>query len=73
MSEAIIHCWADVPADFPMDKLERRRVIGTQAMISHSYWKPAATRSVHSETGRSVVVDDLTIALLQVGGDGFKY
>lgn len=34
MTDAIIHSWADLPADFPMEKLERRRVIGTQAMIS---------------------------------------
>ena len=34
MTDAIIHRWADLAADFPMDKLERRRVIGTQAMIS---------------------------------------
>lgn len=29
------HSWADLPMDAPMPNLERRRVIGAQAMISH--------------------------------------
>jgi hypothetical protein len=32
-----------------------------------------ATRYVHPETGRSVVVDDETKEVIHVGGDGFKY
>jgi len=32
-----------------------------------------ATRYVHSQTGRSVVVDDVTKEVLHVGGDEFKY
>lgn len=32
-----------------------------------------ATRHVHPETGRSVVVDDVTKEVLHVGGNGFKY
>ena len=32
-----------------------------------------ATRYVHPETGRSVVVDDATGEVFHVGGDGFKY
>lgn len=32
-----------------------------------------ATRYVHPETGRSVIVDDVTKEVLHVGGDGFKY
>ncbi len=33
----------------------------------------SATRYVHPETGRSVVVDNVTGEVLHVGGDGFKY
>ena len=33
----------------------------------------AATRYVHPQTGRSVVVDNVTNEVLHVGGDGFKY
>ena len=33
----------------------------------------SATRYVHPETGRSVVIDDVTREVLHVGGDGFKY
>lgn len=32
-----------------------------------------ATRYVHPETGRSVVVDNVTREVIHVGGDGFKY
>ncbi len=33
----------------------------------------AATRYVHPQTGRSVVLDNVTKEVLHVGGDGFKY
>lgn len=33
--EPAVHTWADLPVDRPMDLLERRRVIGTRAMLSH--------------------------------------
>ena len=33
----------------------------------------SATRYVHPETGRSVVIDDTTREIIHVGGDGFKY
>ena len=33
----------------------------------------AATRYVHPETGRSVVVDNVTKEIIHIGGDGFKY
>jgi hypothetical protein len=32
-----------------------------------------ATRYVHPETGRSVVLDDATGEVIHVGGDGFIY
>jgi hypothetical protein len=32
-----------------------------------------ATRFVHPETGRSVVIDNVTRDVIHVGGDGFKY
>ena len=34
-SKANSYCWANLPKDTPMALLERRRVIGAQAMISH--------------------------------------
>lgn len=33
----------------------------------------SATRYVHPETGRSVVVDDVTREVIHVGGNGFRY
>lgn len=35
MPSASHHRWSDLPADRPMALLERRRVIGEKAMISH--------------------------------------
>ncbi|MFV0332769.1 MAG: colicin E5-related ribonuclease [Tropicimonas sp.] len=32
-----------------------------------------ATRYVHPQTGRSVIIDDATGGIIQVGGDGFKF
>lgn len=32
-----------------------------------------ATRYIHPETGRSVVIDDVTGDVIHVGGDGFTY
>jgi hypothetical protein len=32
-----------------------------------------ATRYVHPQTGRSVVLDNITREVLQVGGDGFLF
>lgn len=32
-----------------------------------------ATRYVHPETGRSVVIDNTTKEIIHVGGDGFVY
>ena len=33
----------------------------------------SASRYVHPSTGRSVVVDDVTLEVIHVGGDGFLY
>jgi hypothetical protein len=32
-----------------------------------------AMRYVHPETGRSIVIDDVTKEVIHVGGDAFKY
>ena len=32
-----------------------------------------ATRYVHPQTGRSVVIDDVMREVIHVGGNGFKY
>lgn len=42
---------------------DRRCVVGGEGI----------TRYVHPETGRSVVVDDVSKEVIHVGGDGFKY
>lgn len=44
----------------------------TPGMRTHGKRGPA-TRYVHPETGRSVVVDDASGEVFHVGGDGFVY
>ena len=39
---------------------------------NHKTGNPA-TRYVHPTTGRSVIIDDVTKGVIQVGGDGFKF
>ena len=34
LQNAVCYRWADLPTDRPMDRLQRRRIIGEQAMIS---------------------------------------
>ena len=34
LQDAVCYRWADLPTDRPMDRLQRRRIIGEQAMIS---------------------------------------
>ena len=35
MTEPLHHRWQDLPEDCPMPLLSRRRVVGSQAMLSH--------------------------------------
>jgi hypothetical protein len=48
---------------------------GSQAYPATNQINPAhtASRYVHPTTGRSVVVDDVTMEVIHVGGDGFLY
>lgn len=34
LQDAVCYRWADLPVDRPMDNLQRRRIIGEQAMLS---------------------------------------
>ncbi|MCP3978516.1 MAG: cupin domain-containing protein [bacterium] len=34
MSGALVHRWSDLESDRPMEKIERRRVVGERAMLS---------------------------------------
>lgn len=47
-SRAIKRTWAELPKDFPMPLLERRRVIGERMMISEVLLKPGCLVPVHS-------------------------
>lgn len=46
---------------------------GKQYPATNNQTGGAATRYVHPETGRSVVIDNSTKGIIHVGGDGFIY
>jgi len=46
--EARLYRWSELPTDVPMALLERRRVIGRQAMISHVLLKKGCFVPAHS-------------------------
>ncbi len=41
-------CWSELPVDRPMALLERRRIIGEQAMISHITLRKGCAVPMHS-------------------------
>ena len=52
---ATIHRWESMPFDAPMDLLERRRVIGSQAMISHVLLKKGCFVPTHAHDNEQFV------------------
>lgn len=48
MTTATKHCWATLKTDRPMELLERRRVIGDKAMLSHITLRKGCTVPRHS-------------------------
>lgn len=47
--------WTDLPADTPMPLLERRRVIGSQCMISHVSLKKGCVVPTHAHENEQMV------------------
>jgi len=47
-NKAVCYRWTELPTDTPMPLLERRRVIGEQAMISHVTLKKGCTVATHA-------------------------
>ena len=48
--------WAELPADHPMERVERRRVIGDQAMISRVVLSAGFELEPHSHDNEQFVV-----------------
>lgn len=47
--------WTDLPADAPMPLLERRRVMGSQCMISHVILKKGCIVPTHAHANEQMV------------------
>jgi quercetin dioxygenase-like cupin family protein len=48
--------WQDLPVDRPMDLVERRRVVGQKAMLSHVTLKRGCVVPVHAHENEQFVV-----------------
>lgn len=48
MSEPNVYRWTDLDCDHPMDRLDRRRVIGEHAMLSHLVLHQGFALDVHA-------------------------
>lgn len=71
-ASATISRWSDLPVDRPMDLLERRRVIGDKAMISHITLRrgfKVATHAHENEQFSCVLSGKITFGL---GAEGAK-
>lgn len=53
--KAVCYKWADLPKDRPMDLLERRRIIGQQAMLSEVLLKPGCAVPTHAHENEQFV------------------
>jgi len=58
--------WADLQIDEAVAGGMRYGVVNFETGVS-------ATRYVHPETGRSVIIEDASGEVLDVGGDDFRY
>ncbi len=52
----LLHRWADLPVDSPLAKLERRRVIGQQAMISQIHLKTGCRVPLHQHENEQFAI-----------------
>ena len=54
-------------------QIEEARIHGARYDATNLETGGAATRYVHPDTGRSVVIDNVSEEVIHVGGDGFLY
>ncbi len=56
MSDAKVMTWSELPADFPMPLIERRRVIGAHMMISKVRLSKGFRLATHHHANEQMVV-----------------
>lgn len=56
MAEAVVHTWDSMPVDRPMALIDRRRVMGEQAMISHVTLHEGFTVAPHAHANEQFAV-----------------
>lgn len=71
--EATVRTWDSMPADAPMALLERRRVIGEQAMLSHVTLRKGCDVPTHSHANEqfsAILSGRLRFGLGEAGSPG---
>jgi quercetin dioxygenase-like cupin family protein len=53
---ATVHCWEDMPIDHPMNLIDRRRIIGSEAMISHVVLHKGFTLAAHAHDNEQFAI-----------------
>ena len=56
-----------------LEQIDEARANGESLPAVNHETGRAATRYIHPETGRSVVIEDVSGDVIHVGGDGFIY
>lgn len=56
MPEANLYRWTDLPADSPMPRIERRRIMGERMMLSHVHLQAGFVVPTHSHENEQFAV-----------------
>ena len=48
LADAVLHRWSDLPTDHPMEKLDRRRIVGDRAMLSEIHLEEGCFVPTHA-------------------------
>jgi len=70
MAEAIRYRWVDLPADRPLPKLARRRIVGDRVMIAEVFLEKGCTVDAHAHMNEQVTMVMTGKLRLSVGGEG---
>jgi len=69
---ATVHRWKDLPIDRPMPLLERRRIIGTHAMVSHVTLLKGVKVPTHAHANEQIAMVMSGRVRFGLGAEGSK-
>ncbi len=69
---AHVYRWSDMPSDSPMELLERRRIMGERAMLSHVTLQAGFSVPSHAHENEQFAVVLSGRMRFEIGGDAVK-